>query len=591
MFERPRHDGRWLLVVATALLLWFLGPFLLIGHRFPLGPDAPVYLWWARLAGVDGLSAVPRPGVAALALALSRTLGAPIAVTFTAIEVVGGVAVGLAAGALVRLALPRDRTAWPLAALLAGTFAVHIAAGYVANLVFAAAFLAAAAALATAERRGVAAAAVLLGAAGLAHPLFAFLGAAILLVAAAMAAEADRDEALRVVWATVGGAALLGGAWLTLLVGPGPHVVDSSRDAFLRRAGLRDLLRAAYLDRFLRRWPRYVPWLSAPLALAALPKLPDDGFVGRFLRAWGVVVLGGIALALATRWLPPDRFLAFAFVLPILAAIGALRIARARRGPRILARAAAGGLVVAMLAGAGIAWARQIPYLTETEVARLAVANAIAATRPGTGLVFVVGSEPTAFSVTRIGSVVRAAVPPDRIRDVILEIAGSSPGAEGEALDRIVEEDERVAIAAHDRRIQRILVVPFARRIARGAPWSFVSTGVYAEPAPGTTVVPRDPLVGTGAAATTRTVFAALVLLLVVGTGWARLVIPNRVGALAIALPCGMAALVLAYAAFDRAGLAADGRVGAIVASALAAGLGHLARILDERRRAAEATA
>ncbi|MFM8945008.1 MAG: TldD/PmbA family protein, partial [Actinomycetota bacterium] len=43
------------------------------GWHTPVGPDAPVYLWWARIAGVEGLSAVgERVGEPALALALER---------------------------------------------------------------------------------------------------------------------------------------------------------------------------------------------------------------------------------------------------------------------------------------------------------------------------------------------------------------------------------------------------------------------------------------------------------------------------------------------------------------------------------------
>ena len=52
-----------------------------------------------------------------------------------------GVAVGLSSAALVRRRTGASGSA--LAGLLAGTFAVHLAAGYVANLITTAAFLAA----------------------------------------------------------------------------------------------------------------------------------------------------------------------------------------------------------------------------------------------------------------------------------------------------------------------------------------------------------------------------------------------------------------------------------------------------------------
>ncbi|MGH2589201.1 MAG: hypothetical protein ACRDGW_00215, partial [Actinomycetota bacterium] len=164
------------------------------GERFPLGPDAPVYLWWARLAGEEGLSAVGhRPGVPALSLILQGVLGRSVVEVTAALEVALGVSVGLAASALVRSRT--SRTGWLLAGLLAGTFAVHLAAGYLANLLTAAAFLTAAAALATGTRRGAWVAAGLLAAGGMAHPLFFLLGGAILLLAGALAWRDDRAEA------------------------------------------------------------------------------------------------------------------------------------------------------------------------------------------------------------------------------------------------------------------------------------------------------------------------------------------------------------------------------------------------------------
>ncbi|HET9248466.1 MAG TPA: hypothetical protein VFP13_00805, partial [Actinomycetota bacterium] len=88
-----------------------------------MGPDAPVYLWWSRLAGAEGLSAIAdRPGTPALSLALEGTLGLSVVQATAALEVALGVSVGLASVALVR----RRTSAggWALAGLLAGTFGV-----------------------------------------------------------------------------------------------------------------------------------------------------------------------------------------------------------------------------------------------------------------------------------------------------------------------------------------------------------------------------------------------------------------------------------------------------------------------------------
>jgi len=166
------------------------------------------------------------------------------------------VAVGLASAALVRRRTNASGSA--LAGLLAGTFAVHLAAGYVANLATAAAFLAAGALLDGRTRRAAVIAAVVLAGGGLAHPQFLLVCVAILIVAAATAWPGDRSEALRLAGAAVGGGAIVGIGLLAVRPGAPALDVDTSKDAFLRRVGLTSELRSAYLDRFLHRWTRYV---------------------------------------------------------------------------------------------------------------------------------------------------------------------------------------------------------------------------------------------------------------------------------------------------------------------------------------------
>ena len=127
-----------------------------------MGPDGPVYLWWSRLAGAEGLSATAdRPGAPALSLVLEGTLALSVVEATAALEVVLGVAVGLASAALVRRRA--GAVGSTLAGLLAGAFAVHLAAGYLANLVIAAAFLAAGALLDDPRRRAAVVAATTSG--------------------------------------------------------------------------------------------------------------------------------------------------------------------------------------------------------------------------------------------------------------------------------------------------------------------------------------------------------------------------------------------------------------------------------------------
>ena len=151
---------------------------------------------------------------------------------------------------------------------------------------------------------------------------------------------------------------------------------------------------------------------------------------GRVLRSWFVVTVAGVALALVTGWLPADRFITFGFAIPILAALGVVRVWRWLQRRRALAVAVTIAMVVAMLAGSWIAWSRQEPFVSEEEVRAVRVANETIATLPErTPLVFWV-NEPdstVSFLATRAGNVIRAGVPIDRIRDVVVVVPPGGP--------------------------------------------------------------------------------------------------------------------------------------------------------------------
>ena len=144
-----RRDLAWLGGLGVVLLVVMLWPYVVDGYRFGVGPDVPVYLWWTRVGASEGLSMVgSRPGAPALAAALAGTLSLSAAAVTAGLASALGVAIGAAAAALVRAAGGRIGGSWLLAGLLAGVFSVHLVAGYLANLVLAATFLAAAACLA-----------------------------------------------------------------------------------------------------------------------------------------------------------------------------------------------------------------------------------------------------------------------------------------------------------------------------------------------------------------------------------------------------------------------------------------------------------
>ena len=577
------------------MLLWFLWPFLARGHGFPVGPDIPVYLWWTRLAGAEGLSAVGhRPGVPGLSLALAGTLGRSVVETLAALEVLLGAGLGLAAAALLRGWT--SRAGWLLGGALAGAFATHLATGYLANLMLAVAFLAAVRALAEGTSRGTAGAAGLLAAGGLAHPLFFLLGAAILGLTAMSALRAEgepaaRGEAARIGAAVAGAGVVTGLGLAAMLVGQDPLAVDTSRDGFLRRAGLDAVLRSAYLDRLVQRWTRYVQWASLPLA--ALGFFSTRGFLRRLLLAWSVTLVAGVALAVAIGWAPADRFITFGFVVPILAALGLVRLWHALEPRRPLALAVTGALTLAMLAGAFFSWNRQEPFLSELEVERLATANrAVAAIESGTALVLWVNDDegPGTFLATRAGNLFRSSLPPDRIRDVVVFVPPSGPGSVTErvALSRLTRRDVALAVARTGGRRIDLLVAPFDRidlgTAQRERRWTRVDTGVFVRPTLGLAPEPVDPLAPSSPLAIALSSLLAFALVGAVGYGWSRVALEDRLDAAALAPAFGAAALTLAAILLDRLGVPLDGTGGPVVASALAGGSGHALWLVRQRR-------
>jgi hypothetical protein len=534
-----------------------------------------------------------RPGVPALALVLSGSLGLSVVQVTAALEVALGVGLGLASFATVRRSGVAAAT---LAGLLAGTFGVHLAAGYLSNLAMAAAFIAAIALLDGRTNRAAVVAALALAGSGLAHPQFFLVGAVILGSAAAMAWRSDRGEAFRIAGAALGGGALLGAGLLAVQVGPAPPDVDTSRDSFLRRAGLVSELRSAYLDRFIHRWTRYVQWLSVPLAIAGFGS--PEGTAGRVLRSWFVVTVAGVALALVTGWLPADRFITFGFAIPILAALGVVRVWRWLRHRRALAVVVTGAMVIAMLAGSWIAWSRQEPFISEEEVSAVTDANpyVVEAVRDGMAIFSVNGTaSELSFLATRAANLIRAAAPPERIRDVFVVVAPpEDPDAsiERKALSRVTRQivAEEATQRDPDRQDVTFVVKAFdpigyeeasveggMRRIAPG-----VLVGPDDLPEPSVTPIESlEPLTPLGV---TLASLAVLVVLGVAGYGWERVGIDDVLTSAAAASAVGAAVVIVAAVALDVFGVAIGGTPGAIAALALGGGGGYVARFVLERR-------
>ncbi|MGZ4136451.1 MAG: hypothetical protein ACXVPX_02665 [Actinomycetota bacterium] len=549
--------------LAVGLLAAYLSvPFLVRGFRFPVGADATVYLWWISLVHHDGLSAVgARAGIPAVVLILSGALGITPVTLLAGLQCALGTTVGVTSTALVMPASGHVDRRVVLVGLTSGLFCVSIAAGYFSTLGFVALFLAAAASLGFATSRATVIAAALLGAAGLTHPLFLPLAVAVLASVAVLSSRAGAQaEATRIGAAVAGGVGLTAVGGLALMAGPAPLVVDTSRDGFLRRAGMSGLLHVLYVHRvFLHFWD-YALFASVPLAI--LGAFGPEGYLRRLLWAWACVSVAAVTVGAATGWFPPERVLSIAFVLPILAAFGIERLL-VRRTAATIVLASLGAF--AMVGAAGWTWWHTVPPVSTEEAAAATVAGGFAAaTPPGAPLVFEVAvpQRILTFYATRTANAIRAAVPPDRVRDVYVVVppAPADADAERRALTTRYQEDVAAAASRTGLKPTIFRADAFAHDLfPASAPGVEVAPGLHVadgptQPAPQqpSPLLPTSPWkIGVAAA-------LVLVLLTLVGSGWARLVANGGAVAAALSPAIGLGALVLVGVALERLGLPLD---------------------------------
>jgi hypothetical protein len=425
--SRTAVDVGLVIVLGAALLRVFLWPTLRHGYPFPVGPDVPVYLWWTRVAEAGGISvASERPGAPALVATIEGVLGQNLVAALAGLQYALGPTIGLAAAALARGRGHRvPRGGWLAAGALAGAWATFLGGGYVSNLVFVAAFLAAAAALSQRTMRGALAAAIVLAGGAITHPGFFAVGVIVLAAAGAWALFHEgrfalRTDAGRVAIAVGGSLVIAGIAALAAMIGDPRIAGETSSDAVLRRTGQLEALRRSYLDRFLVNWRRYSPILTVALATAG--GFRAHGFARRFLLSWAVVSALALALGAATGWYPPDRVLMFAFCLPLLAALGILALGE-RLGRWWLAWPVGIVLVALIVAPAIRDWRDTFPYESPDEIAHMSLAARIAVDRTAveTPLIYVADSsdpDEALFLSTHAANVARATLPPDRAGDV-----------------------------------------------------------------------------------------------------------------------------------------------------------------------------
>jgi hypothetical protein len=538
-------------IIAAAVLACF--PLVLAFLRHdgaPIGADTPVYVWWARLVGAAGASTIGfRPGVPVATEVVARTFGLPETATVAGLGCALIAMVGLGASALLRTGGERAGVAL-VGLILTGLFATYLTAGHLSNAVFAAVFVVALAFLIEQRRAASALAAALLAAAGIAHPEFLWLAVAILVGAAALAVYAgSRREAASIAGIGLIGSGLTAVALLAASTGGVAFDVPTSLDVFLLQTHQLARLHQLFLERFAPKVEGYALWAWLPLAGAAIPRL--RGRLGRLLAAWAVVTVVGVAAGLLGQWFPPHRVVAFAFCLPLLAAIGIGVIGD--RLPRI-AMPIAVVAVAAIAASAVWLWVRAPrPYVDPAANAVAAVAPAVANT-PGTVVVDLpADQDATAVAVIRSLNLLRAAVPGDRVRDVVLRYP--VPG-DGDA-------DAASLWGANEDAAGRALASGSAEVTAPAVPPSAPPLSV------------ADALLAT---------LAWLAACGLAGSGWCIASGHRGLAVIERATGTGLARLIIAGVVADRLGLHLASRPAAIsVVTAVTVG-GYLASVVSRRR-------
>ncbi|MDP9329981.1 MAG: hypothetical protein M3P11_04985 [Actinomycetota bacterium] len=600
--ERSRTDLALVAGITVFLLAWFLRTTLVRGLRFGVGPDFPVYLWWTRIGAASGLSMIGRrPGTPALLAVLQGTYHLPLVATVAGLQYALGAAAGLAAIALVRGRTPGGRWGWGLAGAFAGMFAVHLAGGYLSNLVLAVAFIATGAAIAVGTRRGTIAAAALFGGGGLAHPEFFGLSAAILAMAGVWAWVRTREpggraEAARVAWTLAGGITIVGAGLVSMLVGPSVLRVDTSKDAFLRRVGMRQELVRDYADRFRQKARLYAPVSQVFLALPGSTRV--SGSTRRFLLTWVLASLVAVPVGLVTGLYPPERILTFGFAFPILAGLGIMWVWERLQPRRWL------GLLAALALVAVIGWiwygaaSQQRTFETAEEVAQLDTAARIASTLPaGTPLVYVV-DDPDAtaiFLATHAENMILATLPPDRIGDAHVYIGTSEnfrarvptirdslqyDTLSRDLLSQIPTGPSAIFVVRELNKVPAVITDPALYR------WDDGLTSSVPDPRP---LPPLpDELRASSSAGIAFATIATVILLLVIGLGWSTWALGEGVSAVAAAPAFGAAMLVLVGIAAERLGVPLTGTWGPTAISAATGGGGYILFLAFKRTTLAE---
>ncbi|HYT80368.1 MAG TPA: hypothetical protein VEQ37_14170 [Actinomycetota bacterium] len=609
-----RANLRYLVAAAMAFVTlvtiagFFLLRYPLHGFRYPVGWDAPWYVWRAKAVTFDGLA---RLGTvrAATPLALSMLMRATGQNSFTVVALAAplfaGVA-GVAVAAMVRSALG-TRLIWlPVIGMLTWVAfgGTGLLSGYIdqtLNVTFALAGFASAVAFISGGR-GALAAMVLFMAAGLAE--WPFYGFAVLILCVGLflfvlSSHRSLAASMEVV-RPLSGAVLASGVFTVLtLVGipsigrldlraaRGPESLGTGRRLSPKPA-MRRLLKRRFLDS-IRETTRYLGLALATLGGVAAARVTVDPvrrdarrFFLCLMVAWALLTAAAAMAQILGAPVAGARLLLYLFAVPILIAALLWVAARFVRGSL---RAPIGGVIAVLLVlgTVGALMARvwhgdqRRTWVESKAVAQLAAAgDYLARFAPGRGVVFSF-RKGGGTTIVRWKNTVRAGLPPGvvpRVRgwalgspidqlNALSPGGGTGSGSTGGASGPII-----VVIEAYNR--------PGFEDAHLAYPDSFVSPGVLALNGPiAPTVIPEKRAASANTHGANLLWLAALAaaILLAVGGGWSIVLLPtDPVVRAALAPALGLGASVLAALVWDRLALGLHGwrGVGPLVIAACA---------------------
>lgn len=598
--------------MALILALYLIHP-IVGGHRFPIGPDGPVYVWWSRYADAGGLGVLPgRFGVPSVALILGAVFGTEPLQTVAVLGPVLAAASGLAAATLTEALLGHNLLRSFVALVLTAAWTAHLAAGYLGSLAVATLFMGAIAAFGLGERswRAVVFGGALIATAAVTHrPLLLlclaiFGGAAVILTPDVLRRRREGMAFLDTAAGRMSAGVAAGtavGLGLGIVTGSGPDrpLVETSQDAFLRTHGLGDLLRRQFRLRLAADARRMAIPMAAGVALGvagiargAWGRNTESRFLLAVFGSWSLLSLASVAILLATGG-PSNRLITFALFIPAIAAVGVESLRR-RGGAGLVATAVAALSIVAV---SMYGWYRQEPFIDRTEVEAVrATREAINGLPQGSPVVFLVDTDKkaAAFHVTRFANVIRTSVPEDRIADVRLAVGRPDDYLSGRPTLTGNVEHDRLSVSYLEESLGKASIAfvieafnpaGFAAATRLG---TSLAPGVVAlrvgtstigtESAPAVAGQANEDPPGLGPAALAGISLGTLALLMLLGVGWARWGLPGAsLEAVVAAAPSvGLASLVLGALGAQAVGVSPGGP-GGIGAAALIGAVGHAA--------------